>query len=175
VWLPGVQIYVFKALDQNGMGRTSDVINALQRVTPEISGLSLGAAELISCALIRGRHPSPLSSGKLMVFSAGNYCTTSSATRAGGRLPPATTTPPADIKFPPATQGFMPWAPPMRRSGASFSRSGPAMRITVWWPPGEHFFHQPGGGIWLDERHQRSTPHVYGAVALRCSCDRSLL
>src|SRR2546428_176825 len=33
---PRVRIYVFKTLDQYGQGRTSDVINALQRVTPDM-------------------------------------------------------------------------------------------------------------------------------------------
>jgi len=120
----------------------------LQRVTPDIRIIAGSCGTDLVWPSFEGRHPSPLSSGKLMVFSAGNYCTTSSGTRAGGDAS-CTTTPPADIKFPRPLPRVIAWAPPMRNDQVpSFSRSGPAMADPrCGWPPGvKHFFSTNLGG-----------------------------
>src|SRR5207244_3436874 len=135
---PRVRIYVFKTLDQYGQGRTSDVINALQRVTPDMRIIAGSCGTDLVCPTFEDAIHRLYQAGKLMVFSAGNYCMTSSDAS-------CTTTPPADIKFPARYPGVI-------AVGASdgndqvpgFSRSGPAMA--------DHGVVAPGVNIFSDNR-----------------------
>jgi subtilisin len=172
---PRVRIYVFKTLDQKGMGRTSDVINALQRVTPDMRIIAGSCGTDLVWPSFEDAIHRLYQAGKLMVFSAGNYCTTSSAQGQGGDAS-CTTTPPADIKFPARYPGVIAvGASDANDQVPSFSRSGPAMVDHGVVAPGVNIFSDNrGGGFGLMTGTSASTPHVVGAVALALQLQRDL-
>jgi subtilisin family serine protease len=163
---PRVQIYVLKALDQSGRGRTSDVIDALQRVikhpdSRDIRIIAGGCGTDIAWPsfedairlLYEQYH-------KLMVFSAGNYCS-------GANCP---TPQPTDIKFPARYRGVIAVGASDQYDRVSdFSRSGQAMAAHGVVAPGVNIFSDylwVRGGYGYMTGTSASTPHVIGAVAL---------
>src|SRR6267378_1172025 len=143
---PRVRIYVFKTLDQNGMGRTSDVINALQRVTPDMRIIAGSCGTDLVWPSFEDAIHRLYQAGKLMVFSAGNYCMTSSAQGQGGDAS-CTTTQPADIKFPARYLGVIAvGASDANDQVPTFSRSGPAMADHGVVAPGVNIFSTNLGG-----------------------------
>jgi subtilisin family serine protease len=171
---PGVKIYVLKALDQDGKGRTSDVINALQRVPRDVRIIAGSFGTDLVWPSFEDAIHRLYQSGKLMVFSAGNYCTANTAQGQGSDAS-CTTTPPADIKFPARYPGVI-------AVGASdgndkvpgFSRSGPAMTDHGVVAPGVNIFSDNLGGYGWMTGTSASTPHVTGAVALALQLQRDL-
>jgi subtilisin family serine protease len=154
---PGVKIYVLKTLDQYGKGRTSDVIDALQHVTLDIRIIAGSFGTDLVWPSFEDAIHRLYQSGKLMVFSAGNYCTAN-----------CTNSPPDDIKFPARYPGVIAvGASDGNDQVSDFSRSGPAMEDHGVVAPGVDIFSANlGGGYGWMTGTSASTPHVTGAVAL---------
>jgi len=164
---PRVRIYVFKALDRNGTGRTSDVINALQRVPADMRIIAGSCGTDLVWPSFEDAIHRLYQSGKLMVFSAGNYCTANTAQGQGGDAS-CTTTPPADIKYPARYSGVIAVGASNKNDEVpSFSRSGRAMAEHGVVAPGVDIFSTNLGGRygWMSGT-SAATPHVTGAVAL---------
>jgi subtilisin len=162
---PRVKIYVLKTLDQNGTGRTSDVIYALQQVPPDIRVIAGSCGTDLVWPSFEDAIRLLSQAGKLMVFSAGNNCTTN-----------CPTPPPTDIKFPARYPGVIAvGASDQGDRVAVFSRSGQAMADHGVVAPGENIFsdYLEGGYGWLSGT-SASTPHVTGAVALAVQLQRDL-
>jgi subtilisin len=162
---PRVKIYVLKTLDQYGQGKTSDFINALQRVPSDIRIIAASCGTDIVWPSFGDAISLLSQAGKLMVFSAGNNC-----------IPNCPTPPPTDIKFPARYQGVIAvGATNQSDLVAGFSRSGPAMATHGVVAPGVNIFsdNMGGGYAWLTGT-SAATPHVTGAVALALQLEPNL-
>ena len=168
---PRLRIYVFKALDQYGKGRTSDVINALQRVPRDVRIIAGSFGTDLVWPSFEKAINRMYQSGKLMVFSVGNRCAPAGAQGAGsdgaGSDASCSATP-SDVKFP----ARYPWVIAVGASDTNdrvpgFSRSGRAMTDHGVVAPGVNIFstNLNGGYGWMSGT-SASTPHVTGAVAL---------
>ena len=82
---PNLRIYALKALDRDGKGRTSDVINALQRVPRDVRIIAGSFGTDLVWPSFEKAIYSMYRSGKLMVFSVGNRCAPNGAQGAGQR------------------------------------------------------------------------------------------
>jgi subtilisin len=175
---PNLQIYALKALDRDGKGRTSDVINALQRVPRDVRIIAGSFGTDLVWPSFEKAIYRMYRSGKLMVFSVGNRCAPNGAQGTGsdgagsdgaGSDASCSATP-SDVKFP----ARYPWVIAVGASDVddqvpTFSRSGPAMVHHGVVAPGVHIFSTNlGGGYGWMSGTSGSTPHVAGAIALAC-------
>ena len=164
---PRVKVYLLKTLDQNGTGHTSDVIEAFQHIPPDIRIIAGSFGTDLVWPSFEDAIQRLYQSGKLMVFSAGNYCTANTAQGQGGDAS-CTTTPPADIKYPARYSGVIAVGASNKNDEVpSFSRSGRAMAEHGVVAPGVDIFSTNLGGRygWMSGT-SAATPHVTGAVAL---------
>jgi subtilisin len=168
---PRVRIYAFKALDRDGTGHTSDVINALQRVPADTRIIAASAGtDLVWPSFEEAIHRL-YHAGKLMVFSAGNRCTASAAQGQGSDGQggdAACVANPSDVKFPARYPGVIAvGASDGNDQVPAFSRSGAAMAEHGVVAPGVNIFSANlGGGYGLMSGTSPATPHVTGAVVL---------
>jgi len=155
---PSVKIYVLKALDQDGKGRTSDVIDAMGHVPADIRIIAGSCGTDIDWPSFKDAISHLSAAGKLMVFSAGNSCTTN-----------CPTPPPTNIKYPARYQGVI-------AVGSTGQNDLPVVSDRILGQemadhgvvaPGVNIFSDnlSGGYGWLTGT-SAATPHVIGAVAL---------
>jgi subtilisin len=181
---PRLRIYALKALDRDGKGRTSDVINALQRVPRDVRIIAGSFGTDLVWPSFEKAIYRMYQSGKLMVFSVGNRCAPDGAQGAGsdgagsdgaGSDASCSTTP-SDVKFPASYPGVIAvGASDANDRLPAFSRSGPAMTDHGVVAPGVDVFSTNlGGGYGLMSGTSASTPHVTGAIALACQLQPGL-
>jgi subtilisin len=170
---PRLRIYALKALDRDGKGRTSDVINALQRVPRDVRIIAGSFGTDLVWPSFEKAIYRMYQSGKLMVFSVGNRCASDGAQGAGsdgaGSDASCSATP-SDVKFPARYPGVIAvGASDTNDRVPAFSRSGPAMTDHGVVAPGVDIFSTDlaGGYGWMSGT-SASTPHVIGAIALAC-------
>jgi subtilisin len=181
---PRLRIYVLKALDRDGKGRTSDVINALQRVPRDVRIIAGSFGTDLVWPSFEKAIYRMYQAGKLMVFSVGNRCAPDGAQGAGsdgagsdgaGSDASCSTTP-SDVKFPARYPGVIAvGASDANDQLPAFSRSGPAMTDHGVVAPGVNIFstNLDGGYGWMSGT-SAATPHVTGAIALACQLQPGL-
>jgi subtilisin len=176
---PRLRIYALKALDRDGKGRTSDVINALQQVPRDVRIITGSFGTDLVWPSFEKAIYRMYQSGKLMVFSVGNRCAPDGAQGAGsdgaGSDASCSATP-SDVKFPARFPGVIAvGASDANDRLPAFSRSGPAMTDHGVVAPGVDIFSTDlaGGYGWMSGT-SASTPHVTGAIALVCQLQPGL-